>query len=71
MDLSLLHPRRPFPHPYRPYAIQNDFMLNLYTAIQRRQVAILESPTGTVRPLTKDNFRFPCIGTAPLTSAAT
>lgn len=53
MDASLLHPRRPFPHPYRPYAIQNDFMLNLYTAIQRRQVAILESPTGTVRPADK------------------
>lgn len=36
--------------PYDPpYAIQLDLMRHLYASIEARKVAILESPTGTVR----------------------
>ena len=38
-----------FPFPFAPYPIQVDFMRHLYAAIEARQVAVLESPTGTVR----------------------
>ena len=31
-----------------PYSIQVDLMRHLYSAIERRQIAIAESPTGTV-----------------------
>jgi chromosome transmission fidelity protein 1 len=31
-----------------PYSIQVDLMRHLYSAIERRQTAIAESPTGTV-----------------------
>lgn len=34
--------------PYQPYDIQLELMKNLYTALEDRKVAILESPTGTV-----------------------
>jgi len=34
--------------PYAPYSIQLDLMKALYTAIESRKVAIMESPTGTV-----------------------
>lgn len=37
-----------FPYP-TPYSIQVDLMRHLYTAIEERKVAIVESPTGTVR----------------------
>ena len=47
-----------FPFPYQPpYAIQVDFMSALYTAIEaRKQVAIFESPTGTVRLFSTFDF---------------
>jgi chromosome transmission fidelity protein 1 len=35
--------------PYTPYSIQLDLMKSLYAAIEGRKVAIMESPTGTVR----------------------
>lgn len=38
-----------FPHPYKPYPIQQEFMGKLYEALKESKVAILESPTGTVR----------------------
>lgn len=31
-----------------PYSIQIDLMRHLYSAIEHRQIAIAESPTGTV-----------------------
>jgi chromosome transmission fidelity protein 1 len=34
--------------PFQPYDIQLELMKNLYTALEGRKVAILESPTGTV-----------------------
>lgn len=35
--------------PYeKPYSIQIDFMKHIYSAIENRKVAIVESPTGTV-----------------------
>jgi chromosome transmission fidelity protein 1 len=35
--------------PFQPYDIQLELMKNLYAALEDRKVAILESPTGTVR----------------------
>ncbi|KAI8352753.1 helicase C-terminal domain-containing protein [Mortierella sp. GBAus27b] len=39
-----------FPYP-TPYAIQTDFMQNLFVCIDRRKVGIFESPTGTGKSL--------------------
>jgi hypothetical protein len=39
-----------FPYP-TPYAIQTDFMQNLFECIDRRKVGIFESPTGTGKSL--------------------
>ena len=36
-----------FPFPYKPYSIQLGYMANVFTAIEQRKIAILESPTGT------------------------
>lgn len=35
--------------PFKPYSIQLDLMKALYSAIEGRKVAVMESPTGTVR----------------------
>ncbi|RKP23237.1 hypothetical protein SYNPS1DRAFT_18934 [Syncephalis pseudoplumigaleata] len=40
-----------FGFPYQPYTIQEDFMKNLYSALEQRQVGIFESPTGTGKTL--------------------
>ncbi|KAJ1984146.1 ATP-dependent DNA helicase chl1 [Dimargaris cristalligena] len=40
-----------FGFPYQPYTIQEDFMKNLYNALEQRQVGIFESPTGTGKTL--------------------
>ncbi|KAK5072754.1 ATP-dependent DNA helicase chl1 [Lithohypha guttulata] len=40
-----------FHHPYEPYNIQADFMLNLYQCIEDGNVGIFESPTGTGKSL--------------------
>ncbi|CAE6347286.1 unnamed protein product [Rhizoctonia solani] len=37
--------------PFQPYDIQLELMKNLYTALEGRKVAILESPTGTGKSL--------------------
>ena len=37
-----------FPFPFAPYDIQEDFMKNLYSAIEDKKIGIFESPTGTV-----------------------
>ena len=44
-----LAPPAEFPFPFHPYNIQKDFMRELYLALERGQVGIFESPTGTVR----------------------
>ena len=43
-------PPATFHHPYQPYTVQLDFMRTLYDVLAKgdNQVAILESPTGTV-----------------------
>ena len=38
-----------FPFPFQPYPIQEDFMKNLYEALEGGKIGIFESPTGTVR----------------------
>jgi chromosome transmission fidelity protein 1 len=40
-----------FCHPYQPYAIQLEFMQNLYRCIEDKTVGIFESPTGTGKSL--------------------
>lgn len=37
-----------FPFPFTPYKIQEDFMKQLYTALEQQMCGIFESPTGTV-----------------------
>lgn len=46
---SELRPPEEFPFPFQPYAIQKDFMRELYLTLERSYVGIFESPTGTVR----------------------
>lgn len=36
-----------FPFPFQPYQVQEDFMRSLYDTIEKGQVGIFESPTGT------------------------
>ena len=43
--------RADFCHPYQPYDIQLAFMTELYQCIERGQVGIFESPTGTGKSL--------------------
>jgi len=40
-----------FHHPYQPYDIQKDFMVDLYDCIEQGKVGIFESPTGTGKSL--------------------
>jgi len=37
-----------FPFPFPPYDIQEQFMNQLYSAIESGKVGLFESPTGTV-----------------------
>lgn len=40
-----------FPFPFTPYKIQEDFMKQLYTALEQQMCGIFESPTGTGKSL--------------------
>ena len=44
-----LEPPKQFPFPFQPYDIQRAFMKELYLTLDRGQVGIFESPTGTVK----------------------
>lgn len=35
-----------FEFPFQPYQIQHDFMVNLYSVLENREIGIFESPTG-------------------------
>lgn len=35
-----------FEFPYEPYQIQDEFMSNLYSVIEKKEIGIFESPTG-------------------------
>lgn len=49
MSLDLPVPSNFPAFPYAtPYGIQQDLMRHLYSAIEAKQVTIVESPTGTV-----------------------
>lgn len=41
---------RRFPFPFPPYAIQRQFMNEMYAVLDKGGLGIFESPTGTVRP---------------------
>jgi chromosome transmission fidelity protein 1 len=47
LDLSVPEQFHAFPFE-KPYGIQQDLMHHLYSAIESKQVTIVESPTGTV-----------------------
>jgi chromosome transmission fidelity protein 1 len=50
MALTLQTPEEFSIFPYdTPYTIQRDLMRHLFTAVEAKQFAIVESPTGTVR----------------------
>lgn len=52
MSLALTPPNSFCAFPYSPpYSIQEDLMRHLYECIENRKVSIVESPTGTVRPI--------------------
>ena len=58
MSLELPTPDAFLAFPYDPpYDIQTNLMQHLYTAIEQRKVAIVESPTGTVRGIFFDMQR--------------
>ncbi|XP_057328796.1 ATP-dependent DNA helicase DDX11 [Microplitis mediator] len=40
-----------FPFPFPPYSIQKDFMVNLYSCLDKGNLGIFESPTGTGKSL--------------------
>lgn len=49
---GLLNVPDSFEFPFTPYGIQQEFMENLYSVIESRQIGIFESPTGTGKSLT-------------------
>lgn len=42
-----LLPPKEFPFPFTPYGIQQEFMRELYVALEAGKIGIFESPTGT------------------------
>lgn len=49
MSLDLPTPDEFIAFPYKPpYDIQTTLMQHVYSAIERKKIAIVESPTGTV-----------------------
>jgi len=53
-----LPPPDHFPFPFKPYAIQQDFMRELYTTLEDGKIGLFESPTGTVLRLLPCNTVF-------------
>lgn len=51
--------------PYKPYAIQLDFVRDLQQAYRTGAIAIMESPTGTVSP-THPSAHTPALRHSPL-----
>ena len=51
MSLKLAAPHEFSAFPFKPYDIQGDLMRHVFSAIEDNKVAIMESPTGTVRDL--------------------
>ncbi len=49
MSLRLPTPTEFPAFPFKPYDIQSDLMRQVYDSIEDHKVAIMESPTGTVR----------------------
>ena len=48
MSLKLPTPNDFTAFPFKPYDIQLDLMRQVFSAIEDKKVAIMESPTGTV-----------------------
>lgn len=46
-----MDPPENFPFPFPPYPIQADFMRNLYNCLEKGNLGIFESPTGTGKTL--------------------
>lgn len=46
-----LKPPIAFEFPYEAYPIQHEFMTNLYSIMENKQIGIIESPTGTGKSL--------------------
>ena len=51
MSLKLPTPNDFTAFPFKPYDIQLDLMRQVFSAIEDKKVAIMESPTGTVSAL--------------------
>ncbi|XP_071519402.1 ATP-dependent DNA helicase DDX11 isoform X2 [Panulirus ornatus] len=49
--MNQLQPPDEFPFPFSPYDIQKDFMRNLFLTLEKEQLGIFESPTGTGKSL--------------------
>ncbi|XP_053637963.1 ATP-dependent DNA helicase DDX11 isoform X1 [Cherax quadricarinatus] len=49
--MNELLPPEDFPFPFPPYDIQKDFMKNLFSTLEKEQLGIFESPTGTGKSL--------------------
>ena len=45
---GMLLPPDEFPFPFQPYSIQNEFMQQIYQTLEKGDIGIFESPTGTV-----------------------
>lgn len=48
-DFGIITMEVNFQFPFKPYAIQEKFMKELYTSIENKRLGIFESPTGTVK----------------------
>ncbi|XP_045596543.2 ATP-dependent DNA helicase DDX11 [Procambarus clarkii] len=49
--MNELLPPEEFPFPFPPYDIQKDFMTHLFSVLEKEQLGIFESPTGTGKSL--------------------
>ena len=58
MENEIIFEEGYFKFPFKPYRIQEDFMKNLYLAIENEKIGIFESPTGTVSLILKVVYNF-------------